>query len=42
LLTGSDTRVTLDELTTIEAPDLLASRVFNDEVDQPAADVARL
>jgi len=33
LLTGADTRVNLKALTTIEAPDLLASRVFDDETE---------
>lgn len=36
LLTGDDASVDLKTLTTIEAEDLLASRVFDDEVEDPA------
>jgi probable Rubsico expression protein CbbX len=40
LLTGADARVDLHALTTIEAPDLLTSRVFNDEIETPTQDAS--
>jgi probable Rubsico expression protein CbbX len=41
LLTSDDASVDLKALTTIEAADLLASRVFDDEVEHPASENTR-